>query len=160
MSSSFDLPELRSFAVGTEGPAGERVFYLQAVAEHQVVTLRLEKQQVALLADYLARVIASYELAFRMQMEASSVLELGNGEHEQLALPDFSTEEEAKNFLEVQKLFPGIHLSSLVGLKNKIERILTEKYKILSQAESLKDKFYDQDAESQADQTESKQSNN
>ena len=63
MSSSFDLPELRSFAVGTEGPAGERVFYLQAVAEHQVVTLRLEKQQVALLADYLARVIASYELA-------------------------------------------------------------------------------------------------
>ena len=63
MSSSFDLPELRSFAVGTAGPAGERVFYLQAVAEHQVVTLRLEKQQVALLADYLARVIASYELA-------------------------------------------------------------------------------------------------
>ena len=63
MSSSFDLPELRSFAVGTEGPAGARVFYLQAVTETQVVTLRLEKQQVALLADYLARVISSYELA-------------------------------------------------------------------------------------------------
>jgi len=61
MSSSFDLPELRSFAVGTEGPAGERVFFLQAVSDTQVVTLRLEKQQVALLADYLARVIASYE---------------------------------------------------------------------------------------------------
>lgn len=63
MSSSFDLPDLRSFAVGTEGPAGERVFYLQAVSESQVVTLRLEKQQVALLADYLARVISSYDLA-------------------------------------------------------------------------------------------------
>lgn len=63
MSSSFDLPEVRSFAVGTEGPAGERVFYLQAVSDTQVVTLRLEKQQVALLADYLARVVASYDLA-------------------------------------------------------------------------------------------------
>jgi uncharacterized repeat protein (TIGR03847 family) len=61
MSSSFDLPEVRSFAVGTEGPAGERVFFLQAVTDTQVVTLRLEKQQVALLADYLARVVASYD---------------------------------------------------------------------------------------------------
>lgn len=63
MSNSFDLPEVRSFAVGTEGPAGARVFYLQAVTDTQVVTLRLEKQQVALLADYLARVVGSYELA-------------------------------------------------------------------------------------------------
>ena len=62
MSNSFDLPNIESFAVGTEGPAGERVFYLQAVATTQVVTLRLEKQQVALLADYLNRVLASYEL--------------------------------------------------------------------------------------------------
>ncbi|HNI35839.1 MAG TPA: DUF3090 family protein [Microthrixaceae bacterium] len=59
MSSSFDLSDVDSFATGTEGPAGQRVFYLQAVAGHQVVTLRLEKQQVALLADYLARVVAS-----------------------------------------------------------------------------------------------------
>jgi len=63
MSSSFDLPDLRSFAAGTEGPAGERVFFIQAVSDTQVVSLRLEKQQVALLADYLARVVESYELA-------------------------------------------------------------------------------------------------
>ena len=63
MSSSFDLPHLDSFAAGTEGPAGQRIFYLQAVAGDQVVTLRLEKQQVALLAGYLGRVITSYELA-------------------------------------------------------------------------------------------------
>ncbi|MFN8051930.1 MAG: DUF3090 family protein [Acidimicrobiales bacterium] len=62
MSNSFDLPQVESFAVGTEGPAGQRVFFLQAVTSSQVVTLRLEKQQVALLADYLSRVIASYEL--------------------------------------------------------------------------------------------------
>lgn len=59
MSSSFDLSDVDSFATGTEGPAGQRVFYLQAVAGTQVVTLRLEKQQVALLADYLARVVAN-----------------------------------------------------------------------------------------------------
>lgn len=62
MSSSFDLPRVDSFAAGTEGPAGQRIFYLQAVAGQQIVTLRLEKQQVALLADYLGRVLSSYEL--------------------------------------------------------------------------------------------------
>lgn len=62
MSASFDLPDVDSFATGTEGPAGQRVFYLQAVADRQVVTLRLEKQQVALLADYLARVVGSFDL--------------------------------------------------------------------------------------------------
>lgn len=61
MNSSFDLPEVRSFAVGTEGPPGRRVFYLQAVSGDQVITLRLEKQQVALLADYLERLLTSYE---------------------------------------------------------------------------------------------------
>lgn len=73
MANSFDLPELRSFATGTEGPAGERVFYLQAVTDEQVVTLRLEKQQVALLADYLARVLVSYDLAPSPEEEMPSL---------------------------------------------------------------------------------------
>lgn len=63
MSNSFDLPELSSFAAGTEGEPGQRVFYLQAVAGPRVVSLRLEKQQVALLADYLAHLLATIELA-------------------------------------------------------------------------------------------------
>lgn len=62
MSSSFDFPSLSSFATGTEGPPGRRVFYLQAVAGERVVTLRLEKQQVALLADSLERLLAAVEL--------------------------------------------------------------------------------------------------
>lgn len=62
MGGSYDLPDVGSFATGTEGPAGQRVFYLQAVADRQVVTLRIEKQQVALLADYLERVVGSFDL--------------------------------------------------------------------------------------------------
>lgn len=63
MSNSFDLPEITSFAAGTEGPVGQRVFYLQAVAGSRVVSLRLEKQQVAMLAEYLAHLLATYDLA-------------------------------------------------------------------------------------------------
>ena len=62
MSSSFDLPDVDRFLCGTEGPAGQRVFYLQAITSTAVVTLRCEKQQVAILADYLERVLATHEL--------------------------------------------------------------------------------------------------
>lgn len=57
MSRSFELDDLERFTAGTVGPRGERVFYLQAIAGTDVVTLRLEKQQVIALADYLARVL-------------------------------------------------------------------------------------------------------
>ena len=58
MGTSFDLPEPDRFTAGTVGPPGQRVFYLQASAEGHVVTLRLEKAQVAALAEYLASVLA------------------------------------------------------------------------------------------------------
>jgi uncharacterized repeat protein (TIGR03847 family) len=58
MGTSFDLPEPDRFTAGTVGPPGQRVFYLQAGAEGHVVTLRLEKAQVAALAEYLASVLA------------------------------------------------------------------------------------------------------
>ena len=54
MSSSFDLPDVDRFTVGTVGAPGARIFYLQAVAGTQVVTLRLEKAQVAAMAQYLS----------------------------------------------------------------------------------------------------------
>lgn len=56
MSSSFDLEPDR-FLPGTVGPPGQRVFYLQAVEGTHVVSLRLEKQQVAALAEYLAGIL-------------------------------------------------------------------------------------------------------
>lgn len=53
MSPSFDLNDLEHFTVGTIGPPGQRVFYLQAGITGTLVSLKLEKQQVAALAEYL-----------------------------------------------------------------------------------------------------------
>ncbi len=58
MSSSFEFHTVDRFTAGTVGPAGQRVFHLQAVADGHVVTLKVEKTQVAALADYLARLLA------------------------------------------------------------------------------------------------------
>lgn len=58
MSSSYDLPDVDRFVAGAVGPPGARVFYLQAVAGAQVVTLKLEKAQVAALAGYLAELLS------------------------------------------------------------------------------------------------------
>jgi uncharacterized repeat protein (TIGR03847 family) len=54
LSRSFDLPSADRFTAGTVGEPGRRVFYLQAAAGGEVVTLRLEKTQVGALAEYLA----------------------------------------------------------------------------------------------------------
>lgn len=54
LDRSFDLPDVDGFTTGTVGPAGQRTFFLQATAGPQTVTLKVEKQQVAALADYLA----------------------------------------------------------------------------------------------------------
>ncbi|HKY13540.1 MAG TPA: DUF3090 family protein [Microthrixaceae bacterium] len=62
MGASYDLPIVDRFIAGTIGTPGQRVFFLQAVAGDQVVSLRLEKQQVALLAEHLARLIEGHEL--------------------------------------------------------------------------------------------------
>jgi uncharacterized repeat protein (TIGR03847 family) len=57
VTSSFELRPER-FTAGTVGPPGQRVFFLQAVEGTHVVSLRLEKQQVAALAEYLAGILA------------------------------------------------------------------------------------------------------
>ena len=57
MSESFDLESPDLFTTGTVGPPGQRVFYLQAREAGSVVTLKVEKEQVGALADYLAGVL-------------------------------------------------------------------------------------------------------
>jgi uncharacterized repeat protein (TIGR03847 family) len=54
MSSSFQLDAPEHFTAGALGPAGERVFYLQAAQAGHLVTLKCEKEQVRILAEYLA----------------------------------------------------------------------------------------------------------
>lgn len=56
--SEFDLPDVDRFTAGAIGEPGQRVFYLQAIAGAQVVTLRCEKTQVAALAEYFAELLA------------------------------------------------------------------------------------------------------
>lgn len=57
MSPALDLGDLDRFAVGTRGPVGRRVFLLQCRAGDTVLTLKAEKQQVSVLAEYLGRVL-------------------------------------------------------------------------------------------------------
>lgn len=57
MTASYDFRDLEFLTVGTLGPKGRREFYLQARAAGELVSLKLEKQQVAALADYLDQVL-------------------------------------------------------------------------------------------------------
>jgi uncharacterized repeat protein (TIGR03847 family) len=57
-SRSFELDAPEHFTAGAVGPAGERVFYLQARESSTIVTLRTEKEQVRALAEYLGRLLA------------------------------------------------------------------------------------------------------
>jgi uncharacterized repeat protein (TIGR03847 family) len=58
MSTSFEMPEVDALTTGTVGPPGQRVFYLQARHGEHVVSLRLEKTQVAALVTYLGALLA------------------------------------------------------------------------------------------------------
>lgn len=58
MSQSFELEAPDHFTAGSVGPAGQRVFYLQAREARTLVTLKVEKEQVNALGDYLARLLA------------------------------------------------------------------------------------------------------
>ena len=58
MSSSFELPDVERITVGTVGEPGARTFYLQARQGTQLVTLKLEKQQVGALAQFLGTLLA------------------------------------------------------------------------------------------------------
>lgn len=53
---TFDSPD--RFVVGTVGQPGDRTFYLQASGGGQVVSVALEKTQVAILADRLEELLA------------------------------------------------------------------------------------------------------
>lgn len=57
MGESFDLERVDRITVGTVGPPGRRVFLLQARQGAEVVTLKLEKAQVAALCEYLGNVL-------------------------------------------------------------------------------------------------------
>ncbi len=57
MSEGYDLSVPDRITVGAVGPVGSRLFLLQCRQGPVLLTLKIEKQQVATVADYLARII-------------------------------------------------------------------------------------------------------
>jgi len=58
MNPSFDFEAPDHFTTGAVGPSGQRTFYLQAREAGRLVTLKVEKEQVRALAEYLAGLLA------------------------------------------------------------------------------------------------------
>jgi uncharacterized repeat protein (TIGR03847 family) len=56
MSEGYDLSAER-LTVGTVGPVGDRLFLLQCRQGPTLLTLKIEKQQVSVVAEYLARIV-------------------------------------------------------------------------------------------------------
>lgn len=59
MTDDFDLRNPDTFVAGTVGPAGQRIFFLQASEAGHVVSLKLEKGQVWALANLLSELLES-----------------------------------------------------------------------------------------------------
>lgn len=57
MSDSYEYRHVTHFTAGTEGEPGQRVFYLQVGDETGHISVRLEKQQVRALAEFLRNVL-------------------------------------------------------------------------------------------------------
>jgi uncharacterized repeat protein (TIGR03847 family) len=57
VSSSFDLPSVDRITVGTVGEPGSRTFFIQAREDSLVVSLKVEKGQVAALAERLGELL-------------------------------------------------------------------------------------------------------
>jgi uncharacterized repeat protein (TIGR03847 family) len=55
--SEHDLDAPDEFTVGTVGPVGDRMFLIQCRQGAELLTVKVEKQQVAVLASYLARIV-------------------------------------------------------------------------------------------------------
>jgi uncharacterized repeat protein (TIGR03847 family) len=60
VSRSFDLKDPDLFTAGAVGPPGQRAFFLQAREGGLVVTLKVEKEHVRALGEYLAGALAKH----------------------------------------------------------------------------------------------------
>lgn len=82
MNINYELAQPDRVTVGTLGPVGERIFLLQVREGRQLVTMKVEKQQVAALAAYLGRLLR--ELDRPEELPTGAELEL-----EPFSEPDF-----------------------------------------------------------------------
>jgi uncharacterized repeat protein (TIGR03847 family) len=75
VSKSFELPAVQRLTVGTVGPVGKRAFYLQARQGDQLVTLKVEKQQVGALSQLLAELLEDLPTVGELPTEEALALE-------------------------------------------------------------------------------------
>lgn len=68
---SFDPPE--RFVTGTVGPPGQRTFFLQARTGNRMISVALEKQQVAALAERLETLLGDVEGRGELGSEALNI---------------------------------------------------------------------------------------
>jgi uncharacterized repeat protein (TIGR03847 family) len=59
MSEQHRFEHVDAFTAATEGPPGQRVFYLQVRSGSNVITVKCEKGQVDALGQYLGRLLSS-----------------------------------------------------------------------------------------------------
>lgn len=60
MSRSVDFKAPDFFTTGAVGPPGQRAFYLQVREDGVLLTLKVEKEQVSALAEYVAELLAKH----------------------------------------------------------------------------------------------------
>jgi len=105
MADSHDFRNTTRFVPGTIGDPGQRVFFLQIGDESTVVTLKLEKQQVRALAQFLRTVLDDLP---------SPTREAGSNEFNEPAVADWVVgqiavgvdEAESKVVLVIDELVP------------------------------------------------------
>ncbi|MEW6566895.1 MAG: DUF3090 domain-containing protein [Chloroflexota bacterium] len=85
----YDLNPVTRITTGAIGPAGKRVFYLQARKDALLVTLIVEKQQVQALAIGVEQFLADLQRRFPDLPEASADFDPGSMELEQPIDPAF-----------------------------------------------------------------------
>jgi uncharacterized repeat protein (TIGR03847 family) len=72
---SFDLDAPDHFTAGAIGPPGQRVFYLQSREGGRVLTLKVEKEHVRALAEYLGGLLARVKGALTPSRGGAELLE-------------------------------------------------------------------------------------
>lgn len=64
MSEEIELDSVDFITIGTVGPPGQRIFHLQAMRERRLVTLIIEKEQAAALAEGIMSILKEIQEKF------------------------------------------------------------------------------------------------
>jgi len=75
VSVFFEFSDPEHIAVGTLGPAGQRAFYLQARQGAELITVKVEKQQVGALAIHLGQLLQDLSRPGELPEESTLDLE-------------------------------------------------------------------------------------